>query len=289
MVARMSETRVRFGFKQASEIAFLYVIISMIGAVSIEKLMRHFLGTDAAQAMLTGLTIGFSLATALILWREKSRGRIGDWSSADWAFSSSVLCACVVTIAAMGIVLSEVDNWLRYFWPVPDSIRKVFESATNLGENPLLVVLGVVVIGPFCEEVVMRGVILRSLLRQMTPAKSILLSALLFSLMHMNPWQAVPTFFAGLLLGWMYFRTRSLAVCVAAHVANNAVASWSTLLAGWIPGFGHGPGSTEHHFQPWWFTALGAVFFVVGAALFVRLTPAEGARTVPAHVLGRAS
>ena len=52
----------------------------------------------------------------------------------------------------------------------------------------------------------------------------IVLSALLFALAHLNPAQLLHPFVVGLLLGWMYERTRSVLPGIVYHWANNTVA-----------------------------------------------------------------
>jgi membrane protease YdiL (CAAX protease family) len=93
---------------------------------------------------------------------------------------------------------------------------------TLLGSPVGYVTIGL--LAPLTEELVMRGAILRSLLKDMRPWLAIVLSALLFALVHMNPVQMPHAFLIGLLLGWMYWRTGSILPGVAYHWANNSVA-----------------------------------------------------------------
>ena len=72
------------------------------------------------------------------------------------------------------------------------------------------------------EEILFRGIILEGLLHRYKPNAAIVFSSLLFSLAHFNPWQGLVTFFAGLFLGWIYTRTRSLVPCMLIHFVNNA-------------------------------------------------------------------
>lgn len=87
---------------------------------------------------------------------------------------------------------------------------------------------GYVVVGlfaPIVEEVVFRGAILRTLLEgSKNHWLMIALSALLFSVAHFNPAQMPYTFVAGLLLGWMYYRTGSILPGMVFHWVNNSVA-----------------------------------------------------------------
>ena len=45
----------------------------------------------------------------------------------------------------------------------------------------------------------------------------------------MNPAQVVFASLAGMLLGWLYWRTRSLIPCMVVHVLNNSFSVWSSL------------------------------------------------------------
>ena len=88
--------------------------------------------------------------------------------------------------------------------------------------------LGYVVVGllaPLVEEVVFRGAILRALLKwNQNHWLCIAISAALFGLSHFNPAQMPHAFLAGLLLGWMYYRTGSIVPGVVVHWVNNSMA-----------------------------------------------------------------
>jgi hypothetical protein len=88
----------------------------------------------------------------------------------------------------------------------------------------------VAIAAPLCEEWLCRGVIAKGLLRHSTPAKAILWSAFIFALIHGNPWQAVPAFVIGLLLGYVYWKTRSLLPCIFIHFVNNGLSFLLLLL-----------------------------------------------------------
>jgi len=64
-------------------------------------------------------------------------------------------------------------------------------------------------------------------LRTYSPAVAIGQSALLFGAFHLNPPQSLATAGMGLLLGWLYYRTRSLGLCVGLHALNNLLAFYS--------------------------------------------------------------
>jgi hypothetical protein len=69
-----------------------------------------------------------------------------------------------------------------------------------------------------------RGILLNGLLRNYSPAVAIGQSALLFGVFHFNPAQSLNAALMGLLLGWLYYQTRSLGMCIGLHALNNLVA-----------------------------------------------------------------
>lgn len=87
--------------------------------------------------------------------------------------------------------------------------------------------LVVCILAPLAEEVIFRGAVLRTMLEHWEGNKrwtAITISALLFALVHMNPAQMPHAFLLGLLIGWLYERSRSLIPCVVLHCANNTIA-----------------------------------------------------------------
>lgn len=72
----------------------------------------------------------------------------------------------------------------------------------------------------FCEEFLFRGAILTNCL-PFGRGNAILISALLFGLMHQNAEQILYAFAAGILLGVVYERTGSIWNCTFLHLVNN--------------------------------------------------------------------
>ena len=87
--------------------------------------------------------------------------------------------------------------------------------------------VAVAILVPIAEEMVFRGAILRRLLDLTGNEKrwiAIVTSAALFGLVHGNMLQGLNAFAMGLMLGWMYVRTRSIVPGVVMHLTNNSLA-----------------------------------------------------------------
>ena len=125
---------------------------------------------------------------------------------------------------SLSIVIEPLMSW----WKMPECIQELFESLT--GAPVLITFLTVAIMAPLFEEWMCRGVIMRGLLHHIGPTKAILWSAFIFAAIHMNPWQGVPAFVIGVLLGWVYWRTRSIWAVIFIHFVNNgSTVLWTVL------------------------------------------------------------
>jgi len=101
----------------------------------------------------------------------------------------------------------------------PDS--QTISMLENMLSGGLLSFITVCITAPILEELLYRGIILRGLLMRHTPVNAILLSSIIFAAIHLNWAQAPVAFFAGLFLGWLYYKSRSLWPCIFAHAIQN--------------------------------------------------------------------
>ena len=124
-----------------------------------------------------------------------------------------------ILLVPFTLSISLLTEPLTAWIPMPEFIEQLF---TDLFQRNLSAFLLVIVIAPVCEEWLCRGIILKGLLTHYSPRKAIVWSAVIFGLLHVNPWQAVSAFFIALAIGWIYWRTRLLRHCIFMHVANNA-------------------------------------------------------------------
>ena len=126
-----------------------------------------------------------------------------------------MICACIAISYSAAYISDVLMNWIGYS-------TSVFSTA-SADPKPYELVLefiSICIIPGFCEEFLFRGAILSNLL-PFGRGKAIFISALLFSIMHRNASQIFYTFIAGIFLGIVYERTRSIWNCILIHIANN--------------------------------------------------------------------
>ena len=118
-------------------------------------------------------------------------------------------------------------NIFVQWFPLEDMLESQFKG---LSHN-ILGIISISVMGPLLEEVLFRGAILGALLRSTgNPWCAITVSALIFGIFHMNPIQVVYATLLGMVLGWIYYRTRNLLSVIVGHVLNNSIATAVMLL-----------------------------------------------------------
>ena len=79
-----------------------------------------------------------------------------------------------------------------------------------------------VVMAPIFEEIIFRGIIQKGLINKgVKPWKAILMAAIVFGLVHGNPWQFVGAVLLGSVLGLVYYKTKSLLLPILLHAFNN--------------------------------------------------------------------
>ena len=100
------------------------------------------------------------------------------------------------------------------------------ESAFN-GVGGLFIVLVITAIFPaICEEASHRGLLLRGFASRIGILRAILLSAVIFGLMHMNIVQCMYAIILGYLMGLAVVATRTIWTGVIMHFVNNAVGTY---------------------------------------------------------------
>lgn len=216
--------------------------------------------------------LSFAAVTAWVLQRNDENWRnLGSLSYRPLTLA----LAFVPLVASFPIFISEVDNLLRSL-AMPEGLDD-WNLAPELGRLVGTSWLGfflAVVIAPVTEEVLFRGLILRGLLGRWKPWAAILASALLFALMHFNPAQAPVALVLGLVLGWIYSRTRSLGLCIIGHALNNASVYLPSEPPIPIDNYNHVPNASAGFFHPWWFDGIGLALFGLGLWLIHRHAPA---------------
>ena len=112
---------------------------------------------------------------------------------------------------------------IQQHFGVDPTQQALSQSATVPGLLPLVLLSGVI-IAPIAEEIVFRGYLYKAFRDRFKPWYATIMSAALFSAIHLEPLAAVPLFVIGVALAYVYEMTDNLMAPIALHMLNNAVA-----------------------------------------------------------------
>jgi membrane protease YdiL (CAAX protease family) len=138
----------------------------------------------------------------------------------------AVLAGALLGAAAVNFLLTAYGAWQESVIPTPEPIRALFEGLfTYRGPVDFIVLLAVFSVVPaLCEEILFRGFLQAGLVNHLgTPARGILVSAMVFGLFHLNPWRFAGVFCLGLFLAWLRHESGSLVPPIAAHLLSNLI------------------------------------------------------------------
>lgn len=110
-----------------------------------------------------------------------------------------------------------------FFGPLYEFFTQLMEQ---LSQSNLVLVISAVIMAPIFEEIVFRGIIQKGLINRGTkPINAIWISAIVFGLVHANPWQFVGAVLLGYVMGLVYYKTKSLLMPILLHAFNNGISA----------------------------------------------------------------
>ena len=167
------------------------------------------------------------LATGLFLIPVLHHRRMG-FATAFHQSTSGRLATCVllvppVLLVVPAVLLADCALMAALHRVFPISLWEEQAFASMVADN-LPAMVAACVLAPVLEELLFRGVLLSAFLQQYPRWAAIAYSALFFGAAHLNVYQFFLAFGLGLLLGWLFERSRSLIPCIALHAGVNVSA-----------------------------------------------------------------
>lgn len=194
----------------------LYGVGMLLGSLDfIPRFWKVFLGQ--------GISYGF---LAILIWLATRESKWQPFRAFAWGWVGRGYALAIAVVFSVNLLVGTIlGTPARSQNPILSLFAECapWQAAT----------LGILVtcIGPLFEEILFRGWLLGGLREHWGEFRALLVSALLFSLIHGDPNGAPALFGLGLVFGWVYLRTGSLLACILLHGMWNAT-SFSFLLTG---------------------------------------------------------
>ena len=140
--------------------------------------------------------------------------------------SSDVIISTIYLSFGIIILSDELDRIIQIFLPAPEYIldlNGLLQPESIMGF--FLLFIAVVIIAPLGEELLFRGFLQQILEKHWKDVtKAVLVTALFFAMIHMNPYWFVQIYILGILLGFLAWKTKSVLPPLILHGINNAMA-----------------------------------------------------------------
>ncbi len=139
-------------------------------------------------------------------------------------FSNISLKGILLAVGCSVLFYLLLDKFLD---PIFDSIftssaEAYKHNVRQLMQFPFANFIRICLIAPLAEEILIRGCILEALQKNYSVFTALLISSLLFAVLHFNFVQTLSALICGLILGLLYINTKSLFSCILAHFLYNA-------------------------------------------------------------------
>lgn len=134
-----------------------------------------------------------------------------------------MLVAGIAVVVSMAYINSYIMEWVGFDYDL--FVSEPIDANYKL----ILTVISSALVPACCEEYLFRGMVLSNVLPY-GKTNAIVVSAVLFGLMHQNPAQMLYATAAGIVLGLVYVRTRSIWGGVLIHFFNNLISVIQQLL-----------------------------------------------------------
>ncbi len=207
------------------------ITVLAIGSIAIARTIGDFPDLFAVNPPLFIAVVNSIALVSVVTIERNWRGSVWSGAIASVRFDPAMIVPAAVAAVGLALLVLAGFQWL-YEADWAEFLRPLLEddSWAAMQDHSWSLLFLAVIIAPLTEEFLCRRIILGGLLQQGRPGVAILTSAALFSALHLNLAQIPATFLVGLLIGWIYYRTRSLGLCIGMHASHNLI----VILLGWM-------------------------------------------------------
>jgi len=204
----------------AAHLVILYIFIQTIVDFPLAT-WDYYHGTEYLYHPVKKIILALgSFGFILFFAYRKAKTNIGSLIPAKW-FNPLIFIPTTLFIWAAHIYLTPINIAINKVLPPPPWFWELFNKVFENDYGFYGALFKVAVVAPVFEELIFRGIIMHGFMRNYPKVIAIFMSALLFALFHLNPWQFPATFILGLLLGWVMVITRNIFACIIGHSINN--------------------------------------------------------------------
>ena len=234
------------------------IVVQKVYGMSLESLSTFSLAdatiTETMALKVAQFVIALSFIIAGFVCAKTFRQHFASFTNLKTRLNPTHL---ILGLAMLVCLIPIVDGLVRFnsAWSFPESMTQSFTELEeksnhtyalflkfNTGNQFVINLLIMSVLAAVGEEIFFRGILLRVLSKWFGNIHvGVITSALIFTLVHFQPYKILPMLTLGIFLGYVYYRTKSLWIPICMHAINNAivvVGDWSEKTGEALPIFG---------------------------------------------------
>lgn len=132
----------------------------------------------------------------------------------------------IVGIMVLSIAFSLSVFWLQLYalMPISPGLVDFFLEPIPFPDSPIFLVITVIsigLIGPIAEEFIFRGMLLHRMMKKTSMWGGILISSILFGILHAD---IIGATIFGIITSLLYLKTGNLLIPILLHIFNNSIA-----------------------------------------------------------------
>ncbi len=199
----------------------LALVIFLMLANLTGQLLVYGLGGGLLLPPLAGALLGVLLPLAML----QRQGQLVPATDLGAGRPAPATLAVAGVFALAGLAPSSLlAEFSLRLHPVDPQWAALYNEQLPLGlRDTLVAVVSVVVVAPLAEEIVFRALLQRLAAGLWGRVPGLIVGALVFGIVHGEPWYIFGLIGVGLVLGVIWDATGSLAACWLAHALHNAV------------------------------------------------------------------
>ena len=219
---------------------YAFFTLSTFGVAIFSGMLELFIGkfaSDIVYEILGSIVYFLSFSSAAFILRKMTKNLPTSMPIYTSFNFSKQLIFLIIAIVAVNYTLAFLNSLLVSSL-IPTFITGISTANPDLAGKPLeqiiilfvLSIISTAVVPAICEEYLFRGAVLTNLL-PFGKTTAIIGSAFLFGFMHQNPMQLLYTTLMGVVIGYVYVKTKSIWACILIHFVNNL----ATVLEEYLP------------------------------------------------------
>ncbi len=222
-------------------IFLLTEIFGNVIALGFGKLGEMFLSTNNVIRLeqFVGSMVSFAGAAILFYYLVSQKDNFFSFFKFEKKHRLLLYLLAVLALASL-LPLVNYTAYINENMKLPESLSLIEEKMKEMEELAKALTLDllktdsfflfltniiVIAIAPaFCEEMLFRGALQKTLQERMAPWLAIVITSILFSAMHLQFYGFIPRFLLSVFLGLLFYISGSMKLNMFAHCFNNAVA-----------------------------------------------------------------